>query len=179
VVYDIESLIRVFFFFFLAVVHPCFVYHRCFFIHPSFLVRNKIRFTVARQSVGDMVIAGSTSAHQGWNSGRNLALAANFLDGFSIQIIIKDVMRGKVAPWPCACGLKSLPPAACAKGSFLGLPLHTYCNGQVGDVGSTIFQWIHNIIPYMYSDRDFLYEDPSRFARVWRYLHEFDLDGVM
>lgn len=112
----------------------------------------------------------------GWNAGRNLAVSANFLDGFSIGIIRRDIMRGDVAPWPCACGDK--PVEAPARGKVMGLPLHRYAEDRVTDVGSAIMEWIHDVIPFIHRNRDFLYKDPCRFARVWRYLHELDLDGV-
>jgi hypothetical protein len=119
-----------------------------------------------------MVIAGSTSAHLGWNVGPNLAVAANFLDTFSIDIILRDVMNETEAPWPCACGENPVPPAALAPGEFMNLPLHDYMDESVSDVGSTVFEWIHLALPYIRQSKDFLLTDTGIFARAWRYLHE-------
>jgi hypothetical protein len=155
-----------------AVLLPCFTYHRSLFIHPNFLIRNNIRFTVARQTTGDMIIAGSTSAHLGWNVGPNLAVAANFLDAFSVDIIRREVMTESEAPWPCACGENPVPPEARTTGSWMNLPLHRYMHESAFDVGSTVFEWIHEALPYIRKSEDFLLTDADNFARAWRYLHE-------
>jgi hypothetical protein len=139
-----------------------------------FLAQHKIRFTIARQAVGDMIIAGSTAAHLGWNAGPNLAVAANFLDQFSIDIILRDVMNGDVAPWPCACGNPVVPLAASVDGTTMNLPCHRYLDPAADDVGSAIFEWIHYTIPFIESSSDYLHTDPGRFARVWRYLHNLE-----
>jgi JmjC domain, hydroxylase len=164
--------------FYSEVLSPCFTFHRSLFIHPRFLIRHKIRFTVARQAEGDMIVAGSTSAHLGWNVGPNLAVAANFLDQFSIDIIHREVMHGKQAPWPCACGVKQIPHKAHAPGTIMNLPRHFYMHDDVSDVGSTIFEWIHRAIPYIQKSTDFLHTDAGAFARAWRYLHEVPGDGT-
>jgi hypothetical protein len=158
----------------LAILHRCFPYHRSLFVHPLFLAQHKIRFTIARQAVGDMIIAGSTAAHLGWNAGPNLAVAANFLDQFSIDIILRDVMNGDVAPWPCACGNPVVPLAASIDGTTMNLPCHRYLDPAADDVGSAIFEWIHYTIPFIESSSDYLHTDPGRFARVWRYLHNLE-----
>jgi hypothetical protein len=125
-----------------------------------------------------MIIAGSTSAHLGWNVGRNLAVAVNFLDAFSIDIIRRDVMDGTVAPWPCACGALKVPRGAAVDGTIMNLPCHTYVHQDATDVGSAIFEWINRAIPYIQKNRDYLDTDTSRFALVWRYLHEIDGEAM-
>jgi JmjC domain, hydroxylase len=154
-----------------AILSPCFTYHRSLFIHPKFLIRHGIRFTVARQTTGDMIIAGSTSAHLGWNVGPNLAVAANFLDAFSIDIILREVMNKTQAPWPCACELNPVPPEALAPGTWMNLPIHHYMHESVSDVGSTVFEWIHRAQRYIRQSKDFLLTDTDNFALAWRYLH--------
>jgi hypothetical protein len=123
-----------------------------------------------------MIITGSTSVHLGWNTGRNLAVAANFLDQFSIDIILRDIMDGEVAPWPCACGNPPVPRTARVDGTTMNLPRHRYTDGLANDAGSIIFGWINAIVPFIRADSEYLETNPGRFARVWRYLHEFDDD---
>jgi hypothetical protein len=126
-----------------------------------------------------MIVAGSTSAHLGWNVGPNLAVAANFLDDFSIDIIRREVMIDKEAPWPCACGDKRVPEKARGSGRFMDLPLHKFLDDSADDVGSVIFGWIHRARRYIRENRTFLDADPGIFARAWRYLHELNGDNVM
>jgi hypothetical protein len=123
-----------------------------------------------------MIVAGATSAHLGWNVGPNLAVAANFLDNFSIDIICREVMDGEQAPWPCNCQEKKVPPAVRATGTIMNLPRHWFRHQDAHDVGSAIFEWIHLALPHIRKSRQHLMADTGRFARVWRYLHELDGD---
>jgi hypothetical protein len=123
-----------------------------------------------------LIIAGSTSAHLGWNAGPNLAVAANFLDDFSIKIILQDVVDGEVGPWPCACGDLPVPKTAGVEETMMNLPRHRYLDPNAKDVGSTIFGWIHAAAPFISSDREYLHSHSGRFATVWRYLHEIDAE---
>jgi hypothetical protein len=80
-----------------AWAQSCLLVHRQMFVHPQFLTRHGIPFTVARQAPGDLIIADARGAHQGWNTGRNLASAVNFLDERTIRLIVSHA-RGACPP---------------------------------------------------------------------------------
>jgi hypothetical protein len=156
-------------------MQSCFLHHRSVFIHPSYLLKNGIPFTVISQKPGQLVLPDFRGAHEGWNTGPNLAISANFLDAESLQYIRQSMFTGdSLAPWPCVCGQYTNPYKR-GDGLF-------DINARPPRLNVTIsgYRWIHYLSQFADIPLDFLMEmplpsDPFHgkylIRIVWRYVN--------
>jgi hypothetical protein len=100
----------------------------------------------------DLVLTDHCSAHEGWNTGPNLATSANYLDTESAAYINKTLFSGdRTAHWYCQCGCETT--AALHNNQF-----------DIDDAGDTptaaLYQWIHSLQPHCDIENTFLMSKP-------------------
>lgn len=141
---------------------------------------------MAVQQPGDLVIASAGSAHQGWNTGQNLAMAVNFLDNFSLNRLLSQVCEDNFGPWPCVCGHPPLPDVASKRLLSRPMPFRAlrFVQFAPGDSdpefeppkqsGIHIFAWLHSIRGHLQATLDSVLTAEDVFSRIYRvvYLNE-------
>ncbi|KIM27436.1 hypothetical protein M408DRAFT_24645 [Serendipita vermifera MAFF 305830] len=95
-------------------IDPCFMLHRKTFFHPRFFLEHHIPVNVLVQQPGDLFLPDAHAAHEGWNTGANMAEAVNYADMAAIRHIEETLMvdsskKDVRCAWPCVCGEYPLP----------------------------------------------------------------------
>jgi hypothetical protein len=109
-------------------------------------VKHRIPFNVAVQQPGDLIVADGTSAHQGWNSGNNLASAVNYLDNPSLDAILQDHVDGNGrVRFPCVCTQASAPSGSDVHKDSDGVYWYNPDKTSKGGTNTVIFRGLKRI----------------------------------